>query len=67
MLIALSNLFPPPFDIHSINGDKPLSTDPKDMQIIGIGCCQAYTTLLLIADPDLTKEENKAQQAWTES
>lgn len=60
VLIALSHLLFSPFGIHLINRAKPLSTDPKDMQIIAIRCCWAYTTLLLIANPGLTKEENKA-------
>lgn len=51
---------PYPLGIHLMNGAKPLSADPKYMQLIGIRHCWAETTLLLIANPGLTKAGNKA-------
>jgi len=38
-VLMLYRLFPPPFGIHFMNRAKPLTTDPKDMQLIGVRSC----------------------------
>lgn len=50
--------------MHVMNGLKPLIADPKDMQLIGIRRWRASATLLLTANPGLTKAGTKGPCDW---